>query len=92
MRKLLLLTNLSFCISLAIAQKSDGSKYAASITAADLRKYLTVIASDEMEGRETGTEGQRKAAAYIESQFDALGLKTPAGPCGPAGPPCSRRA
>ena len=29
-----------------------------------------------MEGRETGTEGQRKAAAYIETQFKAIGLKT----------------
>ena len=27
-----------------------------------------------MEGRETGTEGQRKAAAYIESQFKETGL------------------
>ena len=30
-----------------------------------------------MEGRETGTEGQRKAAAYIESQFKEIGLKFP---------------
>ena len=37
-----------------------------AITASDLKKHLTIIASDEMEGRETGTEGQRKAAAYIE--------------------------
>ena len=29
-----------------------------------------------MEGRETGTEGQRKAAAYIESQFKETGLIT----------------
>jgi len=76
MKKLLLLANLSFCIGLSFAQTSDGSKYAASITGDDLKKYLTVIASDEMEGRETGTEGQRKAAAYIESQFKALGLKS----------------
>jgi Zn-dependent M28 family amino/carboxypeptidase len=32
-----------------------------------------------MEGRETGTEGQRKAAAYLQAQFEALGLKAPAG-------------
>jgi hypothetical protein len=30
-----------------------------------------------MEGRETGTIGQRKAAAYIEAQFKAIGLKSP---------------
>ncbi len=30
-----------------------------------------------MEGRETGTEGQRKAATYIESQFQQIGLLSP---------------
>src|SRR5450432_516338 len=79
MKKLLLLANLSLCIGISFAQSSDGSKYAATITGTDLKKHLTVIASDEMEGRETGTEGQRKAAAYIESQFKAIGLKAPAG-------------
>ncbi len=34
-------------------------------------KYL---ASDELEGRETGTEGERKAAAYISERFTSLGL------------------
>jgi hypothetical protein len=34
-----------------------------------------VIASAEMEGRETATEGQRKAAAYIEQKFRKIGLK-----------------
>ena len=48
--------------------------FAATITAADLRSYLEVIASDEMEGRETGTEGQRKAADFIAAHFQKLGL------------------
>jgi len=56
------------------AQVDNAAKFANSITTADLKKHLTIIASDEMEGRETGTEGQRKAAAYIESQFKLLGL------------------
>ncbi len=47
---------------------------AASITANDLREHLTVLASDEMEGRETGTEGNEKAARYIADQFKAMGL------------------
>jgi Zn-dependent M28 family amino/carboxypeptidase len=59
----------------AIAQTDNAAKYAATITTSDLKKHLTIIASDEMEGRETGTEGQRKAASYIESQFKLLGLK-----------------
>ena len=77
MKKILLLATLSLCISLSFAQSLDGSKYASVITGADLKKQLSIIASDEMEGRETGTGGQRKAAAYIESQFKAIGLKYP---------------
>ncbi|HMD00614.1 MAG TPA: M28 family peptidase [Ferruginibacter sp.] len=76
MKKIILFANLSLFAAFAFAQNGDGSKYAATITGADLKKQLTIIAGDEMEGRETGTEGQRKAAAYIESQFRQLGLKT----------------
>ena len=76
MKKLLILTSLSLCVSIAFAQTENASKYAALITGDGLKKQLTLIASDEMEGRETGTEGQRKASIYIESQFKAMGLKT----------------
>jgi Zn-dependent M28 family amino/carboxypeptidase len=62
--------------SALIAQTDDASRYASIITGENLKKQLTVIAGDEFEGRETGTEGQRKAAAYIEEQFKAMGLKT----------------
>lgn len=59
----------------AVAQKPANPKpYAATITAADLKKHLYIVASKEMEGRETATEGQRKAAAYIQEHFKALGL------------------
>ncbi|MCW3093779.1 MAG: peptidase [Ferruginibacter sp.] len=60
---------------IAFSQFDTAAKFAATITAGDLKKQLTVIASEEMEGRETGTEGQRKAAAYIESQFKSMGLQ-----------------
>jgi hypothetical protein len=49
--------------------------YAATITAADLQKHLTIIAGPGMEGRETATPGQKKAAAYIENYFRSLGLQ-----------------
>ena len=61
----------------AFAQPAAPDKYGAAITKEDLKKQLSIIASAEMEGRETGTEGQRKAAAYIAGQFKAFGL-TPA--------------
>jgi len=57
----------------AIAQ-TNPEKYAAIITAADLKKHLTIIAGAGMEGRETATEGQKKAATYIETYFNSLNL------------------
>ena len=59
------------------AQDDAALKYAAGITGNDLRKHLTIIASAEMEGRETASPGQKKAAAYIEDQFKSIGLKHP---------------
>ena len=60
--------------SLAAYAQSDPEKYAATITSSDLRSQLTIIAGPGMEGRETATEGQRKAADYIAGQFKQFGL------------------
>jgi hypothetical protein len=57
------------------AQKiANPAPFANSITEADLKKHLYIIASKDFEGRETATEGQRKAAAYIENHFKSIGL------------------
>jgi len=48
--------------------------FAETIKAEDLKAHLAILASDAMEGRETGTEGQRKAAAYLAQQFEKMGL------------------
>ena len=50
-------------------------KYAETITEEDLRDYLTILASDAMEGRETGQRGQKMAAAFIAFHFQELGLQ-----------------
>jgi len=66
---------LSIILSLnVIAQNKKAEKFAATITPAELKEKLDVIAGAEMEGRETATEGQRKAAAYIEEYFKKLKL------------------
>ncbi len=57
----------------------NATDYAKSITVSDLKAKLAIVASDEMEGRETGTAGQRRAAAYIENEFKNLGLTTAPG-------------
>ena len=51
--------------------------YANTITQADLRQHLTILASDAYEGRETGEKGQKMAADYISKQFQELGLTGP---------------
>ena len=60
-----------------LTQTDARLKYAETITQSALKNQLTIIASREMEGRETGTEGQRKAAEYIKGQFMQMGLKPP---------------
>lgn len=48
---------------------------AATITQSELRRDVYVLASDSMEGRKTGSVGQKKAAAFIAGQFKQIGLK-----------------
>ncbi len=76
MKKLFFLPLAIICMQ-SFAQEDIAAKYGNLITGAELRKHLTIIAGDEFEGRETGTEGQRKAAAYIEKQFMDMGLAKP---------------
>jgi Tol biopolymer transport system component len=49
-----------------------------AISAEDLRLHITTLASDGMDGRLTGTAGERVATDYVASVFRALGL-APAG-------------
>src|SRR6478672_8914867 len=72
MKKILLLVLCAGTLH-GFAQKPE--KFAKTITAEDLKKHLFIVAGPEMEGRETATPGQKKAAAYIESQFRSLGLQ-----------------
>lgn len=58
-----------------VFEKATALRYGATITPASTKAQLAVIAGEEMEGRETGTRGQERAAAYILSQFRAAGLQ-----------------
>ncbi|GAB2691140.1 hypothetical protein GCM10011495_11070 [Hymenobacter frigidus] len=51
--------------------------YAASITPAELRQHLTIVASDAFQGREAGQPGQKLAAEYLVKQLSELGLQGP---------------
>lgn len=44
------------------------------IDSSTVKKHLYTLASDEMEGRKSGTAGIEKAAKYIESEYQRIGL------------------
>lgn len=76
MRTFFLGTILLISMQAGFAQKTVKPKpFAETITEKELQTHLYTLAGPDMEGRETATEGQRKAAAYIENFFRQIGLK-----------------
>lgn len=60
--------------AIKVERDENAIKYAARITADDLEKHLSVLASDAYEGRETGMAGQKKAAEYLEKYYQSIGV------------------
>jgi len=64
-----------FLMTVILGFSQGKEDYAKTITAEELRKHLMVFASDEFEGRETGTKGQKKAEKYIIDHFKEIGIQ-----------------
>jgi Zn-dependent M28 family amino/carboxypeptidase len=64
--------SLCLCASVVVLAAADGHRW---------WSYVQVLADDKMEGRNTGSEGHRKAAAFVATEFERAGLK-PAGTSG----------
>ncbi len=75
-KNLLFIAGLFFGIA-AVAQNPEIVKYGNTITQEDLKADLSILASDAMEGRETGKRGQKMAAAFIKANFEEMGLAGP---------------
>ena len=81
----LFLLSLFACKSPDVATKEPAKpidkvqKYANTITADELKTHLYIVASDSMQGRNTGSEGQKKAGKYIIEQHQKNGLTYPTG-------------
>ncbi|MGI9042598.1 MAG: M28 family peptidase [Gemmatimonadaceae bacterium] len=69
------------CASGALDTAARPGGTSAGITAEDLRLRLYIFADDSMMGREAGTLGSAKAAAYLATEAARLGLE-PAGDSG----------
>ena len=72
-------TTLSCTSQMATIASIEPTKYVSSIESKDLKKHLTIVASDEMEGRETGSAGQKKAGNYLINHYKSLGISFPKG-------------
>lgn len=57
----------------------DPTKFMNTITADELKTKLYVVASDEMEGRDTGSKGQKKAGKYLIDQYKKNKISYPKG-------------
>lgn len=61
---------ISICFGQYCFGQADRAKVLAeTITESALRKHVKTLSADDMEGRETGSPGQKKAAIYIMQQF-----------------------
>ena len=72
-----LITGLAISAAACAQQNPTALKYGNVINATDAKKHLSILASDEFEGRETGKPGAEKAANYIAAEFKRLGLQAP---------------
>lgn len=77
MKKNSLLLLVCLFAQLGWAQENPAVKYANLITTTELKENLSILASDALEGRKTGTRGQKMAAAFISNHFEQLGLAAP---------------
>src|SRR4030095_6374112 len=72
-RMLVLVVTLCLTLGAVPAQNHKADK--AAVRADDLQKWLSYLASDELEGRATFSEGLGLAAAYLAEQLRSWGVK-----------------
>ena len=60
-------------------EPANPTDYAATITADELKEKLYVYASDEFEGRDTGTPGHKKAVEFLKDHYVNINVETPLG-------------
>ncbi len=58
-----------------ISPAPDVATTKADINPADLRQHVTYLASDQLDGRLTGTPGEKLATQYVADVFKGLGLQ-----------------
>ena len=62
-------------VAVVTDEKDPAFTNSLSITKEDLQKHLTILASDEYQGRETGKPGNDLASAYIAGELKRIGIE-----------------
>ena len=82
MKKILVLLVSTLLIACSVKQKvangkngEDGTGFKPKISQQDLKVSMEYLASDELEGRATGSKGIEKAAVFIEKFLEEHGIK-----------------
>lgn len=68
-------------VAVAAVLLAAGMASAQDFSAAQLSEGVRVISADEFQGRYPGTEGERLTLAWLQAQYEAMGLQ-PGGPNG----------
>jgi len=74
MRKISVAILIVSLILTACSPKQDTSTKQSPVSLERLKEHLEYLASDETEGRMTGSDGYKKAADYAAEQFSSFGL------------------
>lgn len=76
MKKILLVLNLLLFVFAAQAQvDAKAQKFAKHVDAGEMKKLVYKLASRKFEGRESGTEGQQKAANFIRKYYKRINVE-----------------
>lgn len=60
-----------------VVYDSVAVKYASELKISEVKRHLSVLTSDSLEGRETARPGQLKAATYLANEMGNKGLRGP---------------
>ncbi len=72
-----IVTSFLLCLILTSCVAQKPTKYLETISASELKTHLYIVAGDEMEGRDPGEPGQKKAGKYLISQYEKIGISYP---------------
>lgn len=61
--------------ALSLVLSAPAIAHEADVSRATLERDVTILAADNMEGREAGTRGHARAAGYVAGRYAALGLE-----------------